>query len=66
VRQELPAIELLKAACYLPAEPYIVIEIVLHELLHVFVGAASDIRGNTVELRLHCAAGRQTYILSQK
>ena len=33
-------------------EPYIVIEIVLHELLHVFVCAAIDIRSNAVELRL--------------
>ena len=34
---------------FLP-EPYIVIEVVLHELLHVFVGAAVDIGGNAVEL----------------
>jgi hypothetical protein len=35
---------------FLP-EPYIVIEMVLHELLHVFVGAAVDFGGNAVELR---------------
>ena len=52
MRQELPALELLKTAFYLPPEPYIVIEIVLDELLHVFVGAAGGIRCNTVELRL--------------
>ena len=38
--EELPAIELLKAAGYLLPEPYIVIEIVLHKLLHVFVSSA--------------------------
>jgi hypothetical protein len=50
--QELTSIELLKTDCYLLPEPYIVIEIVLHELLHVFVSAAVDIRGDAVELRL--------------
>ena len=38
--EELPAIEFLKAAGYLLPEPYIVIEIVLHKLLHVFVSSA--------------------------
>jgi hypothetical protein len=50
--QELPAIELLKTACHLLPEPYIVVEIVLYELLHVFVSPPIDIRSDAVELRL--------------
>ncbi len=48
VSQEFPAVELLKTARHFLPEPYIVIEIVFHELLHVFVGAARDVRGNAV------------------
>jgi len=33
-------------------EPYVVIEIVLDELLHVLVRATLQIRGSTVKLRL--------------
>jgi hypothetical protein len=54
--EDLTAIELLETACYLLPEPNIVIEIVLHELLHVFVGTARDIGGNAVELGLQFRA----------
>jgi hypothetical protein len=52
MRQELPAVELLKTAGHFLPKPDIVIEIVLHELLHVFIRAAPDIGGNLVDLRL--------------
>jgi hypothetical protein len=52
VRQKLATIELAKAARGLLPEPHIVIEIVLHELLHIFVGAALNVGGDLVDLVL--------------
>jgi len=56
VRQECPLIKLSKAAGYLLSEPHIVIKIVLNELLHIFVSAASNIRSDAVELCLQFRA----------
>lgn len=69
--QELTPVELRNTARHLLPEPYIVIQVVLHELLDVFVGASLDIGGNAVKLRLqfggevHFHNLRVAYILTQ-
>ena len=40
-----------QTAGYLLPEPYIVIDVVLHQLLHVFVRASLDVGGNAINRR---------------
>ena len=56
MRQELPAVELLKTGRHFLTEPNIVIEVLFHKPLYVFVSTAVQIRGNTVKLRLQFRA----------
>jgi hypothetical protein len=71
MRQELPSVELLETSSHLLPEPYIVIQIVLHELLDVFVRTSLDVGGDAVKLGLqfggevHFHNLRVAYILTQ-
>jgi hypothetical protein len=69
--QELTPVELRNTARHLLPEPYIVIQVVLHELLDVFVRAPLDFGSDPVKLRLkfggkvHFHNLRVAYILTQ-
>ncbi len=52
MRQELAAIKLIETAGDVLPEPYIVIDVVFHQLLLVFVRRTVDIGGNAVKLGL--------------
>ena len=49
---EFPSVKLLKAAGYLLPKPYVMIDVILHKLLHILVGAAADIGSNTIKFGL--------------